>query len=91
MPKAYVLGYESRPGLEIGTVDVEFRTRPGDAYSWGTREKAEDTCEELRSLHPIRIEIPSTKGILHICKDFQVKEWEPGKFVIFCEIPFTIG
>jgi hypothetical protein len=91
MPKAYVLGYESRPKLEIGTVDVEFRSGPEDAHVWGTREEAENTCKELRSIHPIKIEIPLTKGVLHICEAFQVEEWGTGKFVIFCEIPFTLG
>jgi hypothetical protein len=91
MPKAYVLGYESRPKLEVGTVDVEFRSRPEDAHSWEAREEAEEFCKELQSCHPIKIEIPSTNGILHVCKDFQVEEWESGKFVIFCEIPFTLG
>lgn len=88
MPKAYVIGYESRPKHEVGTVDVDFAARPEKAHDWGTKEEAQSQCKLLESFQ-IKMGIPLTKGRFHVCKGFQVDEWESGKFVVFCEVPFT--
>ncbi len=89
MPKACVVGYASRPKLEVGTVDVDFATRAEKAYCWGTRQEAQTACKELE--HLVEIKIPLVNGRTHICRGFQVEEWKPGKFAVFCEIPFSIG
>ncbi len=89
MPRAYVVGYASRPKLEVGTVDVDFTTCAEKAYSWETKQEAQTACEELG--HLVAIKIPLVNGRTHICEGFQIEEWEPGKFAVFCEIPFSIA
>jgi hypothetical protein len=88
MPKAYVVGYASRPKLEVGTVDVDFATCAEKAYCWGIKQEAQTACKELEQLVAIKIHL--VNGRTHICKGFQVEEWKPGKFAVFCEIPFSI-
>jgi len=90
VPKAYVVDYKSRPKLEAWTVDVDFAACPEKACCWGTKQEAQTACEELEYLG-VEIKIPSVKDRTHICRGFQVEEWELGKFAIFCEIPFTLG
>jgi hypothetical protein len=53
-----------------------------EAYPWPTRELAEIECLELNR----GVTIP--EGGTYVCKNFQVEEDAPDRFVIYCEAPF---
>jgi hypothetical protein len=58
-----------------------FCSRAGNAMYWEVREVAERACDELNR----GVTIPP--GGTHICRNFQVKEEAPDRFLIYCEAP----
>lgn len=66
-------------------MDWVFGHRAESAMIWESREDAEVDCAVYNNSN---VEIPSSLGETHICRNFTVEEMSPGKFAIFCEAPF---
>ena len=89
MPKGYIHHWKEREKPEERhIVDYWFDSRIEKAFCWKKREDAENECVNLN--HHYHIEIPSSKGGKHICKDFKVEQRAPTEFVVFCEGPFIL-
>jgi len=87
MLKGYVSRWKPREKPEENVIDYWFDSRPEKGACWETRQDAENDCV-IFNYH--LIEIPSSKGGKHICKDFKVEQRAPNEFVVFCFAPFIL-
>jgi hypothetical protein len=85
MPKAYITRHKRRERPEERIVDFGFDSHRDNAMYWQTQEQAALDCALFNHNG---IEIPSSEGGTHICKNFKVEKRRSGEFVIFCEAPF---
>ena len=91
MIKGYIRGWKEKQDPDLEThkfgreMDVFFDHRPNEAAWWKTREDAE---RDKHIFENWRIAIPSSEGGVYICKNFEVEEAGPSRFVIYCIAPF---
>jgi hypothetical protein len=83
--KGYVSRETPRAEPEQHLMDYDFTSNPASALFWDSKEEAEVACKIFNDR---AILIPSSRGGKHRCADFQVEQFEPGKFVVFCDAPF---
>ena len=84
MRRAYITGWED---LKSDWLKVLFSFDPEHAHPWPTRAEALNLC---RTFDSYGIEVSWAEGGNYICKDFQVEEYSPSKFLICCDGPFTL-
>jgi hypothetical protein len=88
MWKVYVSGVEDKTALGYRTpVEVSFSFHSEDAYSWPSKEQAQNSCAIFDSYD---IVVSWAEGGHFPCKEFRVEERSPREFVIFCKGPFTL-
>jgi len=88
MSKGYVSNWKKceEPLLRHIT-DYFFDSRPEKAAIWDTLEDAHNDCIFFEN---IGITIQTSNGEQHKCHSFQSEQREDGKYVIYCEAPFTM-
>lgn len=86
MLKGYVAGWQSHAEPEnTNNVEVGFDSDSQKAHQWDALEEADIACHVFERW---QIEIPSSKGGTHVCRDFRIEERAPNEYVVFCEAPF---
>lgn len=85
MPKGYVVSYNPGVKEKHGT-DVTFSLQSKNAMVWNCEEKAQNACAGFNKLRIALLAIAETE---RVCEDFKVEKLGEGKFVVFCEGPFT--
>jgi hypothetical protein len=84
MRRVYVNGWVAR---EPNWVEVSLGFDPEHAHPWPTRAEALKFCKTFDSYG---IEVSWAEGGNYICRDFQVEEYSPQKFLLCCDGPFTL-
>jgi len=85
--KGYIVRWKSRKEDDHRTIDYWFSESFENAAAWFTQELA-----EIDVLHFNQgITIPSALGGSYVLREFQIEEYEPGKFVVWCEGPFIVS
>ncbi len=79
--KGYICKWERDVPPNDNRNIYHFCSQPNDAAYWPSRQNAEVECIELNR----GVTIPS--GGTHVCRNFQVEEFAPDKFLIYCEAP----
>jgi hypothetical protein len=82
--KGYLQGLKFRENPADSRIDAWFTSNADHAVSYETKEEAESTCLNLEG----RIHVPTSDGLAHVCTGFKT-ERRAGRFVVFCEAPFT--
>jgi hypothetical protein len=81
MQKVYVCKWERDVAPNDDRFIYQFCTEAKDAAYWNSRYLVEVDCLELNR----GVTIPS--GGTYLCKNFQVEQESPDRFVICCEAP----
>ena len=86
MPKAYIVGFESRESANHEIKDYQFSSSAEDAMPWSSKTYAET---EVLDFNRRGITINADLGRPWVVHTFQVEEREPGVFIIAAEGPFV--
>jgi hypothetical protein len=85
MAKGYIINFVKAGTQDSPRNDIVFGSRPEDAWYWDSAERAEIDCLDLKRGG---VKIQSMQGRIHLIYDFEVEETSPGKFSVFCDLPF---
>jgi len=79
MQKGYISFWEQDAAPHDDRMIYHFCSQAKDAAFWPNRPNAELKCIDLNR----GVTIPA--GGTHVCTNFQVEEFAPDKFLIYCE------